>query len=46
MMLLLDQGVHAMSMDDVARRAGVSRATIYRWWPSKERLALDAFATE
>ena len=44
--LLLDQGVHAMSMDDVARRAGVSKATIYRWWPTKERLALDALATE
>jgi AcrR family transcriptional regulator len=46
MEILLDQGLHAMSMDDVARRAGVSKATIYRWWPSKERLALDALATE
>jgi AcrR family transcriptional regulator len=46
MELLLDQGLHAMSMDDVARRAGVSKATIYRWWPSKERLALDALAAE
>jgi AcrR family transcriptional regulator len=46
MELLLAQGLHAMSMDDVARRAGVSKATIYRWWPSKERLALDALATE
>jgi AcrR family transcriptional regulator len=44
--LLLDQGLHAMSMDDVARRAGVSKATIYRWWPSKERLAVDALAEE
>ncbi|HMI98365.1 MAG TPA: TetR/AcrR family transcriptional regulator [Gaiellaceae bacterium] len=44
--LLLDQGLHAMSMDDVAERAGVSKATIYRWWPSKELLALDALATE
>ena len=43
---LLDRGLHAMSMDDVARQAGVSKATIYRWWPSKERLALDALATE
>jgi AcrR family transcriptional regulator len=46
MELLLDHGLHAMSMDDVARRAGVSKATIYRWWPSKEQLALDALATE
>ncbi len=44
--LLLEQGLHAMSMDDVATRAGVSKATIYRWWPSKELLALDALATE
>jgi AcrR family transcriptional regulator len=29
-------------MDAVAHRAGVSKATIYRWWPSKEMLALDA----
>jgi AcrR family transcriptional regulator len=46
MALLLDQGLHAMSMDDVAERAGVSKATIYRWWASKELLALDALAKE
>jgi AcrR family transcriptional regulator len=40
--LLLDQGAARMSMDGVAERAGVSKATIYRWWPSKEVLALDA----
>jgi AcrR family transcriptional regulator len=44
--LLLEEGLHATSMDAVARRAGVSKATIYRWWPSKELLALDALATE
>jgi len=43
---LLERGLHAMSMDDVAREAGVSKATIYRWWPSKELLALDALAAE
>jgi AcrR family transcriptional regulator len=46
MELLLEQGLHAMSMDAVAERAGVSKATIYRWWPSKEALALDALGTE
>ncbi|MDQ1503870.1 MAG: hypothetical protein QOD57_1597 [Actinomycetota bacterium] len=40
--LLLDQGGGQVSMDAVADRAGVSKATIYRWWPSRERLALDA----
>ena len=33
-------------MDAVAERAGVSKATIYRWWPAKESLALDALFTE
>jgi AcrR family transcriptional regulator len=46
MELLLEQGLQAMNMDQLAERAGVSKATIYRWWPSKELLALDALATE
>jgi AcrR family transcriptional regulator len=40
--LLLDEGGARVSMDAVAERAGVSKTTIYRWWPSKEMLALDA----
>src|SRR5260370_36921305 len=40
--LLLEKGLAAVSMDAVAARAGVSKATIYRWWPSKETLALEA----
>ena len=35
-------GLNGMSMDDLAQRAGVSKATIYRRWPSKERLVLEA----
>jgi AcrR family transcriptional regulator len=40
--LLLEHGLAGASMDAVAERAGVSKATIYRWWPSKETLALEA----
>lgn len=35
-------GINAMSMDDVAQHAGASKASIYRRWPSKEALVLDA----
>jgi AcrR family transcriptional regulator len=35
-------GVSGLSMDDVAVRAKVSKATIYRRWSSKEALVLDA----
>src|ERR1700737_2613138 len=40
--LLLEHGLIGANMDAVAERAGVSKATIYRWWPTKEALALDA----
>lgn len=32
--LLLDVGMRRMSMADIARRAGISRATLYRRWPN------------
>jgi AcrR family transcriptional regulator len=44
--LLLERGLGAVSMDAVAEQAGVSKATIYRWWPTKETLALDALHHE
>jgi AcrR family transcriptional regulator len=44
--LLLARGLEAVSMDAVAERAGVSKATIYRWWPTKETLALEALYHE
>lgn len=40
--LMLERGLEAVSMDAIAERAGVSKATIYRWWPTKETLAIDA----
>jgi AcrR family transcriptional regulator len=44
--LLLARGLGAVSMDTVAEQAGVSKATIYRWWPTKETLALEALYHE
>jgi AcrR family transcriptional regulator len=44
--LLLERGLNSVSMDAVAERAGTGKATIYRWWPSKELLALDALFSE
>ena len=41
--LLADRGLAAMSIEEVAARAGVGKTTIYRRWPSKGLLALDAF---
>ncbi len=36
--------VEALSMEAVAARAGVGKAAIYRRWPDKEALVLDAVA--
>lgn len=42
--LLCEEGFDRLSMDGVASRAGVGKATIYRRWPSKEALVIDAVA--
>lgn len=44
--LMLEHGPGATSMESIARRAGASKATIYRWWPSKELLAVEALLAE
>ncbi len=42
--LFADEGYHALSVEAVAVEAGVSKATIYRRWPGKRELVLDALA--
>ncbi len=40
--LLSQSGVAGFSVDEVARRSGVAKTTIYRHWPTREALVLDA----
>jgi AcrR family transcriptional regulator len=41
--LLVERGYAAMSIEAVAARAGVGKATVYRWWKERAELAVEAF---
>lgn len=43
--LLAEEGFEAMSIEGIAARAGVGKTTIYRRWPSKNELVVDALDT-
>jgi AcrR family transcriptional regulator len=43
--LFTESGVAGVCMEAVAARAGVGKATIYRRWPGKEDLLLDALSS-
>jgi AcrR family transcriptional regulator len=40
---LLADGIVDLTFDGIARRAGVSKTTLYKWWPSRGALALDGY---
>jgi AcrR family transcriptional regulator len=42
---LQDRGFEAFAIEAVAARAGVGKATIYRWWDSRAALAVECFFT-
>ncbi len=42
--LLAESGFSGLTVEGVASRAGVGKATIYRRWPSKLQLVIEAFS--
>ncbi|MFJ4280567.1 TetR/AcrR family transcriptional regulator [Streptomyces massasporeus] len=41
--VLLEEGIADLTFERVARLSGVSKTTLYKWWPSKGALALDGY---
>src|ERR1700759_2187454 len=43
MELMQADDLRRASVDRIAARSGVSKATIYKWWPNRTAVAIDAF---
>ncbi len=41
--LLDERGFKAMTIESIAERAGASKVTLYRWWPNKAAIVMEAF---
>jgi AcrR family transcriptional regulator len=41
--LLVERSYPELTIEAIAARAGVGKQTIYRWWPSKAALVLEAY---
>ncbi len=44
--LMHEVGLRAMTTEEIASRSGASKATIYKWWPNKYAVAIEAFLSE
>ncbi len=40
--LLLHKSVQELSIESIAKKAKVGKTTIYRWWPNKTAIVMDA----
>ncbi len=41
---VMEQGYGKVTADSIAKAAGAGKQTLYRWWPSKAAVILDALA--
>jgi AcrR family transcriptional regulator len=44
--LLAKEGLQATTVEAIAQRAKVSKATIYKWWPNRAAVIMSAFLRE
>ncbi len=44
--LLLQSSVQELSIEAIAKKAKVGKTTIYRWWPNKTAVVMDALASQ
>jgi len=44
--LLLHMSVQELSIEAIAKKAKVGKTTIYRWWPNKTAIVMDALITQ
>ncbi|MCL4678001.1 MAG: TetR/AcrR family transcriptional regulator [Alphaproteobacteria bacterium] len=44
--LLLQTSVQELSIEAIAKKAKVGKTTIYRWWPNKTAVVMDALASQ
>lgn len=44
--LLLHKSVQELSIEAIAKKAGVGKTTIYRWWPNKTAVVMEALVSQ
>jgi AcrR family transcriptional regulator len=44
--LMHEVGLRVMTTEEIASRCGASKATIYKWWPNKYAVAIEALLLE